>query len=126
MSKIKMRNEYTGQFKEVPIGFSWTTFFFGFFPALFRGDWKNFMILFFLGPLTLGIVYIVYWFKYNKIYTNDLISHGFKVIMTAEEAAFMSAKIGIPLPIIVSSSTPQVSQINSRNEEHPTKTSAQI
>ncbi|MGW8461305.1 hypothetical protein [Pseudomonas sp. CLCA07] len=102
MSTIKMKNEHTGQFKEVPVGFSWTTFFFGFFPALLRGDWKNFMILFFLGPLTLGILNIVYWFKYNKIYTNDLVGQGFKAVMSEDEAAFMSAKIGIHLPIVAS------------------------
>lgn len=100
MATIKLKNELTGQYKEAPVGFSWTTFFFGFFPALFRGDWKNFLILFFLSVPTLGIVNIVYWFKYNKFYVNDLIGKGFKAVMTKEEAAFMSAKIGIPLPVV--------------------------
>lgn len=99
MATIKMRNEHTGQFKKVPIGFSWTTLFFGFFPALFRSDWKNFFILFFLGPLTLGVLYIVYCFKYNKIYINDLVEQGYKAIMTKDEAAFTSTRIGIHLPV---------------------------
>lgn len=107
MSKITMRNDNTGQFKEVPIGFSWTTFFFGWFPALLRGDIKNFLILFFLTLPSFGIVWILYAFKYNKIYTNDLISQGFRAVMTKEEAAFMSAKVGIPLPITDSSPEPQ-------------------
>lgn len=95
-----MKNENTGQFKEVPVGFSWTTFFFGSFPALLRGDWKNFLILFFLTVPTFGIILIVYWFKYNKIYTNDLIGKGFKAVMSKQEAEFMSAKIGVHLPIV--------------------------
>lgn len=104
MTTIKLKNEQTGQFKEAPVGFSWTTFFFGFFPALLRGDWKNFLILLFLSLPTFGIVLIVYWFKYNKIYINDLIGNGFKAVMSKEEADFMSAKIGIPLPTIGQSS----------------------
>lgn len=95
-----MKNESTGQFKEVPIGFSWTTFFFGWFPALLRGDWKNFLILLFLTIPTFGIILIVYWFKYNKIYTNDLISIGFKAVMSKQEAEFMSAKIGVHIPVV--------------------------
>jgi len=100
MDTIKLKNEHTGQFKEAPVGFSWTTFFFGFFPALLRGDWKNFLIMLFLSVPTFGIVLIVYWFKYNKIYINDLIGNGFKVVMSKEEAEFMSAKMGVVLPII--------------------------
>lgn len=36
--KIKMVHEKTGLQKTGLIGFSWTSFFFGSFPALFRGD----------------------------------------------------------------------------------------
>lgn len=97
---IKMKNEQTGEVKEVPIGFSWTTLFFGWFPALLRGDWKNFMILFFLTIPTFGIILVVYCFKYNMIYTSDLIGKGYKAVMSTQEAEFMSVKIGVYLPVV--------------------------
>lgn len=74
-----------GLSKEVKVGFSWTTFFFGFFPALFRGDLKWAAIMFIvslaLAAFTLGIgtwvSWIVFSFVYNKIYIKELIEKGY-------------------------------------------------
>lgn len=82
--RVNLKNPVTNQFKQVKVGFSWTTFFFGLFPALFRGDWKWFFVMLvvniILGVPTMGIgaglVGIIFAFFYNKLYINDLLSKG--------------------------------------------------
>ncbi|WP_029332408.1 hypothetical protein [Exiguobacterium oxidotolerans] len=78
----------SGLVKEVKAGFSWTTFFFGFFPAFFRGDVKWGLIQLVVGFVAafatagiLGIVInIAFAFLYNKIYINGLIEKGYRPI----------------------------------------------
>ena len=87
-----LRNPRTGQTKKRKQGFSWTTLFFGVWPALFRADWKWFglglLITFGAGVLTLGfgglVYHVVAGFKYNEWHLNDLRDKGFEPI-TAEE-----------------------------------------
>lgn len=75
----------SGLSKTVKVGFSWTTFFFGFFPALFRGDLKWAAIMFIAalaaGSFTLGfgawIPGLIFSFIYNKIYIKELIEKGY-------------------------------------------------
>lgn len=67
----------TGQVKQVKVGFSWTVFFFGFFPALFRGDIKWALIIFFVNILTVDLSNIVFMFIYNRIYINGLLEKGY-------------------------------------------------
>ena len=64
------------EIKEAPLGFSWTTFFFGFFPALIRGDWIMAVVLLLLGMITWGISGIVFAFIYNKMYAKSLLNKG--------------------------------------------------
>ncbi len=83
--RVNLENPTTNQLKQVKVGFSWTTFFFGFWPALFRGDWKWFLILVALelvcGVWSYGIgsalVAVAFSFFYNKLYINDLLAKGF-------------------------------------------------
>lgn len=77
LKEITFTNEYTGQYKTAPIGFSWTTLFFGCFPAMFRSDWKWAAIQFGLALITSGISWLVMPFIYNKMYIKDLLSKGF-------------------------------------------------
>jgi hypothetical protein len=82
---VILQNE-AGLTKNAKVGFSWTTFFFGFFPALFRGDLKwaaiMFIISLILGSFTFGIggwiTAIVFSFIYNKIYIKELIEKGYQ------------------------------------------------
>ncbi|MGG3510355.1 DUF2628 domain-containing protein [Paenibacillus lautus] len=83
--KIYLKND-AGVTKQVKVGFSWTTLFFAFFPALFRGDLKWAVIMFIIsavvGPFTLGIGAwisgIIFSFVYNKIYIKELLEKGYR------------------------------------------------
>lgn len=101
--KITLKNP-AGLTKSVKVGFSWTTFFFGFLPALFRGDLKWAIIMFIieavLGSFTLGIgsfiTGLIFSFVYNKIYIKELIEKGYapaneEARMTLEEKQILVA-----------------------------------
>lgn len=98
---VYFENPRTGQMKEAHVGFSWTTFFFGPFPMLFRGSWKWFAIIFILALITWGLSNLVFMFIINKFYIKDLIADGFKAksvkIGTLEQ---VSIAIGFPVPAL--------------------------
>ena len=82
---IVLKHRESGLMKECVTGFSWTTFFFGLFVPLVRGDLKWAAIVFVLGMIigipTFGIgtfgVHTVFAFFYNKIYIRNLMERGF-------------------------------------------------
>lgn len=90
-TKATLRHTDSGLIKTAPIGFSWTTFFFGGFTALFRGDIKWAVIMWIAGAAavivavaSLGNLFFLPWvfwllfaFTYNKKYTTDLLVSGF-------------------------------------------------
>jgi len=75
--KVTLKHSQSGMVKEAPVGFSWTTFFFGFFPALFRGDIKWAAIMFVVAFVTFGISWLVFPFIYNKLYIKGLLESGY-------------------------------------------------
>ena len=100
-TSIIFKNPHTGAMKEAPVGFSWTTLLFGFFPALFRVCWKYAAIQFILAMLTMGLSDIIFAFIYNKLYIKDLIGAGFKRQSIASgDMNYASAKIGMQIPML--------------------------
>jgi hypothetical protein len=98
-TSIMFENPHTGGIKEAPVGFSWTTFFFGFFPALFRGDWKWAVIQLLLALLTFGLSSLVFMFIYNRLYIKELVGAGFKARSIASgDMDFAEGKLGMKLP----------------------------
>lgn len=77
--KILMKNHF-GQVKVVKIGFSWTVFFFGVFVPLFRGDIKWFLLMLIANMFTFGLASLVFMFKYNDWYMNDLLEKGYQCV----------------------------------------------
>jgi hypothetical protein len=69
------------------VGFSWTSLFFGAFPAIFRGDWLAFcvyLVLCIVGSVaTWGIGTLVLWlvwpFFYNRWHARRLIEKGYQI-----------------------------------------------
>jgi hypothetical protein len=106
-TKINMLNPDTGLIKTGFYGFSWTTFFFGAFPALFRSDFITFVgvfvVLTIIAIATEGfgifLAMIVWAFMYNKYYTRKLIERGFKFNGTVEENARAAKALGVSLSL---------------------------
>ncbi len=93
---INLFNPRTRQAKQVKVGFSWTVFFFGAFPALFRGDWKWFFIIFFANIFTAGLSNLVFIFIYNKVHITDLIAEGFIASDEASKQILLSKGFIVP------------------------------
>jgi len=84
-TSVRMKHPTSGLTKTGYIGFSWTTLLFGFFPALFRGDYitfiGGFVITFIIALVTLGfgafLIHIIWAFMYNKYFTSRLCERGY-------------------------------------------------
>jgi len=76
-AKVSMTNGV--EVKLVPVGFSWTMFFWGFWPPIFRGDWIWAVCMFIACVFTYGLAGLVTSFFYNKSYMKSLFNKGYKV-----------------------------------------------
>ena len=72
-----LKQPSTGILKKGFYGFSWTTLFFGGFPAIFRGEILLGLVVIVVNILTCGIAGIIWAFVYNKKYTLGLLEKGY-------------------------------------------------
>lgn len=102
---VQMKHKVSGILKKGYYGFSWTSLFFGGFPALFRGD-----VAYGLGVLAAGVVFgafsagflwfvigLVWAFIYNKNYTHRLLQAGYEFTDTPERVAEAKRALGVAL-----------------------------
>ncbi len=94
-TKITMHDPVTGISKSGFYGFSWTNFFFGGFPALFRGDIVIGLVVVVLNVLTWWIAGVIWSFFYNKHFTHRLVEKGYVFTGTEAEVAAAKSALGI-------------------------------
>lgn len=105
-TRIALKHKESGIVKDGYYGFSWTTLFFGFFPALFRSDFitfiGGFVVWLIIGFMTFGIgsffVGFVWAFMYNKYYTRKLIERGYVLAGSDADNTLAASALGIALP----------------------------
>ena len=76
-----------GLYRKGYVGFSWTSLFFGGFPAMFRGDWMAFFLywglatatVIFTSGILLPVLWIVWACFYNRWHTRRLIERGYQI-----------------------------------------------
>lgn len=90
---VKLRHKDTGLEKTGYVGYSWTTFFFGPFPALFRAEYLLFLLSFLVvlvvvvalpgaGFLIAWALWIAWGFKFNAYHIQKLIERSYMLADT--------------------------------------------
>jgi hypothetical protein len=94
--KLKLKNQNTNQERNVPIGYSFTTFFFGLIPSLLRGDIKfagsyflGLLIVFFL-PFFVLILAPVAAATFNRVHIQNLRSQGYEIVSDSVPESIIS------------------------------------
>ncbi len=95
---ITFKHPNTGSVLIAPIGFSWTTLFFGGLPALIRGHWLAFFVITILLFVTYGFSNCVFCFIYNKMYIKYLIHKGYLMIKSTESKEDLTEYLNIDIP----------------------------
>lgn len=99
---ILVKHPQSGIVKKAYVGFSWTTLFFGLFPALFRADFITFiggfviwiiLAIFYIVPAI--VANIVWAFVYNSYYTKKLLERGYEFADSPERIALAKQRLGI-------------------------------
>jgi hypothetical protein len=104
-TQVRLRHPDTGIIKDGYFGFSWTTLFFGFLPALFRGDFITFIgafviiVILFFATFGIGaiIAQLIWAFMYNKYYTLRLLEKGYVFNGSPEVNRQAASELGVSL-----------------------------
>ena len=83
--KVELKNHNTEEIKQVKVGYSWTAFFWGFIPSLFRKDWigalsifvLNLFVSYLVGSYGLLVADAIIGALYNKNYISRLLKNGY-------------------------------------------------
>lgn len=102
-TRIALRHKETGLVKDGFYGFSWTTFFFCFFPALFRRDFITTISVFVIWVITTVVTYgmgnflinTIWAFMYNKYYTRKLLERGYAFAGSDGDNALAASALGV-------------------------------
>lgn len=83
-SKLHMKNPTTGVRRTAPVGFSYTSFFWGPIPCIWRQDWLSAIVILGLSIVLMfmGLNFVLWFlqgFFYNKYYLEKMINEGFQV-----------------------------------------------
>jgi hypothetical protein len=100
---IHMKHTTSGIMKKGYYGFSWTSFFFGGFPALFRGDIGYGLAILLAGCVFAAFSHGVLWFLvslawaalYNKNYSHRLLQSGYAFDDSPERVAEAKRALGV-------------------------------
>lgn len=109
-STLIMENQTTGELVRAPVGWSWTSLFFGFFVPFFRQDWLGGFVSLILTIFVAGAVNIVMAFMYNRYYIGAKVKEGF--VVTGAESTYSYAeleqKVGIRFRIATANILPVI------------------
>lgn len=92
---VSFQNE-AGLVRRVKVGFSWTAFFFGGFPFLFRGLGVQFVIWTIASMATFGLSNLVLWFIINKLTAHKYLEMGYRPIGPDWDKAAMVWGVALP------------------------------
>jgi hypothetical protein len=106
--KIKLKQQNTGLVKQVKLGFSWTSLFFGCLVPFFRGDFIWAAIHFFASSATFGLFWVVFPFFYNKKYLKNLMeSKGYVPADSIMQNELVQRGIMVAPPTISATAAPR-------------------
>jgi hypothetical protein len=78
-STLLMLHPVTGESLSAPVGWSWTSLFFGFVVPAFRQDWWMAIITMLLTVVFMAVVNVVMAVAYNRGYITRMLRQGFVI-----------------------------------------------